>query len=331
MDKIDDIILKNLQQGKTKKIISEEIGLSLSYVQYKVKKMKEQGIEVPVVEKAGRPKKTQNDEIDKKILEGILEGKTQTKIAEEVGLSCPTVSRRIDGMRDRGEIAVEFEKTGRIKKTQNNEINAKILEGLKKGKTQTELSKDLGLTKQGISQRIDRMREKGVEVPSASKIRNEELNKTILRGLEEGKNKKDIAEEIGLSYTTVKYKVKQMRDQGIENPVLERSERNKKTQNDEIDNKILEELSKGKKRIRIAEEMGVTHVAIYNRIKRMEKRGVEIPIYKENDNIRNKKIAKMIGNLIETKHATIEQIKIIADEYGIDIKEVLKSLDEQER
>ena len=39
----------------------------------------------------------------------------------------------------------------------------------------------------------------------------------------------------------------------------------------------------------------------------------------------------MIASLKYTKHATNEQIKVIGEYYGVDVEEILKSLDEQER
>ena len=58
----------------------------------------------------------------------------------------------------------------------------------------------------------------------------------------------------------------------------------------------------------------------------MREQGIEIP-----DKEMNRQLANGIINLIETRHATIEQIRIIGDYYGVDVEEVLNSLNEQER
>ncbi|MCS7121992.1 MAG: Lrp/AsnC family transcriptional regulator [Archaeoglobaceae archaeon] len=44
------------------------------------------------------------DEIDKKIIEGILKGKTQSEIAESVGVTLRTVQNRIRDLEDKGYI-----------------------------------------------------------------------------------------------------------------------------------------------------------------------------------------------------------------------------------
>lgn len=43
----------------------------------------------------------------------------------------------------------------------------------------------------------------------------------------------------------------------------------------------------------------------------------------------NKHLAKIILNLVETRNATTEQIKTIADLYGINLGETLNSLEEE--
>ena len=47
--------------------------------------------------------------------------------------------------------------------------------------------------------------------------------------------------------------------------------------------------------------------------------------------IDNKELAMEIVKLVKTKRATVEQIKTMGKYYGVEVEQVLNSLDEQER
>ena len=118
-----------------------------------------------------------------------------------------------------------------------------------------------------------------------------------------------------------------MREKGIEIPEV---------QLDIIDKKILEGLSNGKTQTELSQEADINYGTIRYRIKKMKKQGIEIPkripkkVKEQNKKI-DRQLALGIINLIKTRHATIEQIKAIGDYYGVDIEEVLNSLDDIER
>ena len=143
-------------------------------------------------------------------------------------------------------------------------------------------------------ERIYQLREQGLSI---SKI--EEIT-----GISRGK----IDRTLGILYAK----------KGKEQPKTKLPKSKRKTENDEIDESIRKGLDEGKTLTKIAEELDMSKQGVSQRKHMMIERD-------------NKKLASMIVNLITTKNATIEQIKIMGEYYGVDIEEVLNSLDEQER
>ena len=276
---IDNKILEGLAKGKTQIEIAKELEVQQGSISYRIKKMRERGIDIPD-NLTGKRKKTENDEIDNKILEGLSKGKTQTKMEKELGIPQSAISLRIKKMRERG-IEIPDNLTGKRKKTENDEIDNKILEGLSKGKTQTKMEKELGIPQSAISLRIKKMRERGIDIPDSligkkKKTENDEIDNKLLEGLSKGKKQKEIAKELGISQSTIILRIKQMKERGIKIPYILKGRR-KKTKNDEIDNKILEEISKGKKQKEIAKELGIPKTTVSLRINKMRERGTDIP------------------------------------------------------
>lgn len=95
------------------------------------------------------------------------------------------------------------------------------------------------------------------------------IDNNILKELKEGLNPTQIADKLGIKLWIVSNRIKIMQEQGIEIPDFYK-------ENDEIDNMILEFLSKGLIQTQIAKELGVSDGVISNRIRKMEDRGIDI-------------------------------------------------------
>ena len=100
------------------------------------------------------------------------------------------------------------------------------------------------------------------------------------------------------------------------------------------DRKIIEMRKNNATIPEIAEALGVTKMAIDKRIRKMKKCNIEVPesAYRVRRNelkekIGEKKLAKAILKLQESKNASKQQLKIIADYYGVDLNIVTKLVD----
>ena len=145
-----------------------------------------------------------------------------------------------------------------------------------------------------------------------NKQENDKIDNAIIQGLGEGKTISQIAIEQGISQQAVSNRIKKMKERGVEIPKTSK----KKQENDEIDDSIIYGLKEGKTISQIAIEQGISYPAVFNRIKKMKERGVEIPAKK----ITRQEFEKAINNLIKSKNATKDQIKKLAEFYGfIDI------------
>ena len=362
-DLLDKAIIDGLATGKTKTAIAKEVGKSRTTISRRIERLIEEGKIFPKKEtkttlskEIKNPLKSQilDDELNNIILKGMLGGKTQEKLAQQIGVSRSTIGYRIKKMREQGiEIpdarkkkkSIKKKRNSKHKRTKNDAMDNKILACIAKKMNKTEIAEIVGLSKSAISCRIKKMKERGINIPETipekigrpKKTENDEIDNIILNELSNGKMQIEIAEELGISIYNIKYKISQMRKRGVNIPKTSTKNRqkvenrieNSKSLNrkkdlhksmkiSETDNIILEELKKGTTQSEIARNMGVSKQAINYRKKKL-------------DMIENQKLAKIIVNLIYTKKATIEQVKIIGDYYGINIEETLNSLDEQER
>ena len=220
-DKIDNAIIQGLGEGKTISQIVIEQGISQPAVSKRIKKMKERGVEIPKTSKIRKKQKKQEiDEIDNAIIQGLGQGKTKSKIAIEQGICQKTVYNRIKKIKERG---VEIPKTSKIRKKQkkqkkqeNDEIDDAIINGLKEGKTKSQIAIEQGISKPTVYRRIKKMKERGVEIPK--KQENDEIDDAIIYGLKEGKSIIQIAIEQGICQTSVYKRIKEMKERGVEIP-----------------------------------------------------------------------------------------------------------------
>ena len=199
-------VMNCLLEGKTTFEIEEETGIKGSTVASIIRKVKEQGIKIPNV-KLIRYLKTNIS-----ILEELLNNKTRREIANELGYSYENISIRINQMKRR----IINERMGNFKE-QNDEIDDKILEMLKKGIKQTDIARELNLSRQRISQRINSMIIRGV-ILSKNNDSEEELakSKEILI-IELSKYKQmllDIKNDIAKSNNLKKIYIKTLKDDG---------------------------------------------------------------------------------------------------------------------
>ena len=214
-----------------------------------------------------------------------------------------------------------------------DQIDMEILKGLKEGKNQVQIGRNLKLSKQAVSKRVKIMKEKGIEIPK------NEINDKILEGLQKGKTQNEIAIELKVSLGTVSKRIRDMKEKGIEIP-KSKSGRKPKKENDEIDNKILEGLQKGKTQLEMAKKLNLSFVTISKRIKKMKERGIEIPKSKrgrkpkkENDEIDNKileelqkgETQKQIGKKVNVTQQTISKRIKKMKKRGVEVPKKKKS------
>ena len=303
------------EQGLTQAKIAERMNLSKATIRTILKNMYEiKGEEYPKIKKA-KPKEKQKkkkelDTNEEEIYELCKQGKSPKEIANIMNIPRKLIYRKLQRIYRIKEIENPYKVNKSIK---NAEIDKKILEGLSKGKTKKEISEEIGLAQTAISNRINRMKEQGIGISEITK-KNDEIYKKILQGLKDGKKQKEIAEELGMAQTSISYRVKKLREQGIEIPQYT-------IQDDEINKKILKGLSEGKSYGQLAKELWLTSTTISYRVKKMREQKLKT----------DRNLAKEIIQLIYTKHATIEQVKIIGEYYGVDLEDILNSLELDER
>lgn len=164
-------------------------------------------------------------------------------------------------------------------------------------------------------------KEKKEKMPKASsiKISDEEIFKLREKRLAYDGIVKHFEEKgISVSITFIQRKCKQIyQEKGLKEPKPEYI--NSKLESD-FDKEI----------VRLREEEGLSYKEIAKAFpdKKISRQGI-CNRYKRIENYNNKQMSKMILNLMTTKKASLEQIKIIADYYGVDLEKTFDSIEER--
>lgn len=339
INRLDSEILRRLKNGEEVTKIAESLDINKYTVYNRIKKMKEIGVNVPFKKSGKRNRiktKTKTKELEEKILYYLGEGNTQTKTAEILGVTVQTVARRIKDMRARGiEIPDYF--AIRVQKRELTDVDEKIIEFIKKGYTQKMMAEELGIPRSTVMYKIYVMNKMGID---KTLLKRKSVNdfstydQEIYRLLGEGTTYEKIQEELGISQKVLAFRIKTMRENGIEIPDSAYIRKTKKGL-DGIDKMILELMENGdvQNQTDIAHKLNLTQPQISFRIRKMRKMGIEIPDYrmKTIPKVTKEEVAKGILKLAETKGATVDQMREIAKLYGVEenVDALLKEIEKE--
>ena len=286
-------------EGKSNKEIEEELGLSDSTVYRDIKVLIEEGVIEARTEK--------RDETRRKVARLYIEGKSYKEIAEELGMSMGTVKYDLMFLKKSGILG---DSSRRKNKSEINARREKVARLYKEGKKPKRISEELGVPIQIVEYDLKYLKKKGVLEMTSKKVAQEiaRRRKEVARLYNEGKNAKEISEELGMSYYTISRDIKELIKKGM----LEKRDR----KIHDIDGKIAERRDKvarlyreGKTKKGIAEELGVSAFTIYQDIKALEEQGIIEARTKKSD--RRREVARLYN---EGK-----SYKEIAEELGLSI------------
>ena len=273
------------KEGKTQKEIANELGIKLSYVVNLVRKSKNDGIWLS--EEELNQMSSENIYLGQ-IKELYKEGKTQKQIADDIGINRTTVNRLIKNSKDNGTWISEEELEEIKKRKVQEKIEEKTEKHItqieeikrltKEGKTQKQISEELGFSIVHINRLIHKCKEEGIwftdeelkeisektnavraTTPEKTRFNTEKRHKKqiedIKRLTKEGKKQKEISEELGISLAHINNLVRESKDAGT---WLSEDEINeKRNQEYEDDIAIIKKLTiNGKKQKQISQEIG---------------------------------------------------------------------------
>ena len=201
-EKENEEIAKYIEHGKKPKEIAELLGMKYSTVCFRIRQMKENNMFFP--------KKFHLDKKDESIIDCVEYGLCVKEIAEHTGLSAACVYRRINIMKKNG-IKINW---GRKKAFEFDEIDKKIIEGRLNQKKLDEIAKSVGLSRSGVSVRIQKLRKKGVKIAHGNVFRGERLKKVSEENLKKAiygfiQSKKPSSEQLDeiIQYASETYKI----------------------------------------------------------------------------------------------------------------------------
>ena len=247
--------------------------------------------------------KTKLDEIDRQIIRYKRQGFSNSIIAYTLGVTKANISYRTKIMRER--FGLNFYKD------ELDEKDKLIIELKNKGYGTNLIASIVDLNNTTVSNRIAHIKEiTGMTFPPKKRFLDD-LDEQIHEDFSNGLTGKEIADKYNLSASAVSRRKKKIEEVlSIEIPIKKIDEK------DEQIKKLQEE--ENLKSTQIGERIGMSGQAVRRRMKKIQK-------------IEKRELAKMIVNLINTKQATIEQVKKMGEYYGVDVEEILNSFDEQER
>ena len=216
------------------------------------------------------------EEIERIIEQGLMQGKDYKEIAKEIDRSLPVFFQMKKKLIQKGIISEEqIEKAKNEKKKEylvTDPKMQKIMEYIKEGLPQTDIAKLVNTKPETIAYIIKRFKQYGLitqqEIEEAreersKKIRSNDVRKEqVLEQLMQGRTKKDLASELGLSETTLKVIQDSLIDEGriTQNQIEEAVEKQGKQAQKR--NKVIQMLMQGYKYEDICQEVGYSHQTV---------------------------------------------------------------------
>ena len=205
-------VLEKIREGKSKNQIAKECGITYYTVQNTIKGLIARGLIIPK-DIATEEQLRKLTPLQKKVLNAVKDGKnTRSQIATECKVGYSSVVTAVRSLIEKGLIeegAVILERD----KNRLSTIQEKILEGVKSGMTRRQIATFYKIDSTEVNNEVNRLIEKEIisreDVKTEKKERTEdltELQKNILRDLEEGLNRTQIAQKYNLKYAEA-YKI----------------------------------------------------------------------------------------------------------------------------
>ena len=308
----DEDILALRRKGLKMNEIAKLLNTSPATVSRRLSNMRERGINFPI--SVG-----EKSDINSKIIELKVEGVSQKEIAKKLNITQSSVSLRLKTMRKNG-VPIE------APKSESKKIDEKIISLRENGMRNEEIAIELNLSHSTIVHRIKRMKDRGIIIPNVKRKTKEVIidYAKIEELKKQGLFYEQIADKLGVSVERISKAVQELKEKGIEFP-------EEKVGTNSIDKKIIELRRKNATIEEISTEVGITKIAIYQRIRKMKKSGIEVPesAYRARRSdlkkkVDERKLAEAILKLQESKKATEEQLNVIAKYYNVDLNIVTK-------
>lgn len=200
---INNQILKLRAEGMTYNEIAKKLDIDVKNVNYRIKRMKDLGIDIPDLPKSRRIKSFR--EKDMQILQMKEEGLSQSEISKRLSISQQAISQRINEMK---KCDIEIKKNKIV-----DEKNRQILELVKEGVTMTEIAKTLGVCYDTVYRRLKEMKKDGIQIPKVKRRRIiDEKDKEIIQLRQQGLTEQEIGFRLNLSIVSVSRRLSKIRE-----------------------------------------------------------------------------------------------------------------------
>lgn len=320
-DKKEDIrkqtekVLELIQKGYSVNEIAKMLEIGEKQVYYCITRLRNQGFTLNITrKKSGRiHRKYTTDMVDIGILEMREQGLTIKRIGELLNKSQLTIFKRIKKMKEHN-IDVPKGYSKQLEYSEREKRDAEIAEMYSNGMKAKDIAEKYGVSKQLVWKAV---RERGIK-KHYQYIHNDKTEKRIVELYRDGISIFEISNIVKISHQTVR---KILVENGIE--IIK-----EKPVKKEVRNEIVKLANQGVSCGEIANKIGINPITVARVLRRTK----DFEIKKSIVGAGKEKIAKAVFNLIESKNATKEQLEVIAEYYGIELKDVLnvaKYIDER--
>lgn len=315
-EKKQDILKDIVNTKKRIQTIADDNKLSVDQVMLILEEFRARGI-IDV-----RRYERLSSQMEEKIYELRKNGMSYNQISLELGICIEIISSVTNNIfKERNEEEPQDDSFKKI--LSKDEI---IYNLRKQKKSYIEIAKETGISDTTVKKMCKKIFEmKNEEEPKTEIKRKKESckeeNERIYNLKKARRTYSEIAEETGVSEYKVNRVCKEIFEEKGEKIPKGLGKKKQTEESREIDQVIYNLVQEGKKQVEVQ--------------KIFYKNGIELTKqsisqrYKREFNLNQKKLANMILNLMITKKATLEQVQVIADYYGVDLEETMDSLDER--
>lgn len=309
-------VIRLYKEGKSIKEISEELRVSVPTIRKDIEYLIANGF-IKQQDGEEKSKKEILEDRRERVLVLYGQGKNLREMAQELGVSTTTVYNDVSYLKRNGRIEGKEEKPKmeKINKREEkvNERREKVAILYNKGESVEQISKRLGEPISTVYDDITYLGENGIIQlrTDDKKQKISERRNRIAKLYKSGKTLKDIANELGVSTSTVNSDIQYLRENGI----IQLRTGNKESEATERREKVAKLYNSGKTLKEIAQEVGISISTVHADVKYLRKEGI---VEKRNtlDEQIEERITERRGKVAKLYNSG-KSLKEIANELGI--------------
>lgn len=329
-------IIRLWNSGMSQIQIAEKFHISQGRISIVLKQARENEIEVRKAN-TGRKNVEDIEKLEAEIVELWNSGMPRKEISDKIHVSNRTIANALEKAKEKG-IYIKEHKRGRKKSTKAEKLKEEIVELWNSGMIQKDIAEKFHVSSTTIGNVLKEAKEKGIYIREQKRGRKkstnaEKLKEEIVELYNSGMKKRDIAQNLHVSMTTIGNALREARKKGI---YIRESKRGRKKSEkaEKLEEEIVRLHNSGMKQRDIAKKIHTSTTTIKDALKKAKEKGIYVGKNTRGRNAsteeRNAKIVELwnlkmsykdIANKLHISQSTVNIVLKQAYENGLEVRD----------